>query len=105
MRSILPAAFNDVIGLAKSTSVVYVLALPELFYTVQVIYRRNLEVVPLLMVATVWYIVLTTALSIAQYYIERHYAKGAQRELPPTPWQRVRAKVTEIAVAPRGATR
>ncbi len=54
MRSILPAAFNDVIGLAKSTSVVYVLALPELFYTVQVIYRRNLEVVPLLMVATVW---------------------------------------------------
>ena len=66
MRSILPAAFNDVIGLAKSTSVVYVLALPELFYTVQVIYRRNLEVVPLLMVATVWYLVILTALSLLQ---------------------------------------
>ncbi|MGH6807801.1 MAG: amino acid ABC transporter permease, partial [Ensifer adhaerens] len=42
MRSILPTGFNEIIGLAKSTSMVYVLALPELFYTVQVIYRRNL---------------------------------------------------------------
>ncbi len=71
MRSILPAAFNDVIGLAKSTSVVYVLALPELFYTVQVIYRRNLEVVPLLMVATVWYLVILTVLSLLQRRVER----------------------------------
>ncbi|WP_411850790.1 amino acid ABC transporter permease/ATP-binding protein [Stenotrophomonas sp. LGBM10] len=76
MRSILPAAFNDVIGLAKSTSVVYVLALPELFYTVQVIYRRNLEVVPLLMVATVWYLVILTVLSLAQRRIERRFARG-----------------------------
>lgn len=89
MRSILPAAFNDVIGLAKSTSVVYVLALPELFYTVQVIYRRNLEVVPLLMVATVWYLVILTVLSLAQHRIERRFARGQlQRErtvskLPP----------------------
>jgi polar amino acid transport system permease protein len=44
---------------------VYVLALPELFYTVQVIYRRNLEVIPLLMVATVWYLVIMTVLSVA----------------------------------------
>ncbi|GAB3046652.1 ABC transporter permease subunit [Stenotrophomonas tumulicola] len=90
MRSILPAAFNDVIGLAKSTSVVYVLALPELFYTVQVIYRRNLEVVPLLMVATVWYLVILTVLSLAQHRIERRFARGQlQRERsvskPPTP--------------------
>ncbi|EJF90446.1 amino acid ABC transporter permease/ATP-binding protein [Bartonella tamiae] len=79
MRSILPTGFNEIIGLAKGTSMVYVLALPELFYTVQVIYRRNLEVIPLLMVATVWYLVIMTVLSIAQYYIERHYSKGALR--------------------------
>ena len=60
MRSILPTGFNEIIGLAKGTSMVYVLALPELFYTVQVIYRRNLEVIPLLMVATVWYLVIMT---------------------------------------------
>jgi polar amino acid transport system permease protein len=76
MRSILPGAFNDVINLAKGTSVVYVLALPELFYTVQVIYRRNLEVVPLLMVATVWYLVILTVLSLIQRKVERRFARG-----------------------------
>ncbi|KAF1017417.1 MAG: Glutamine transport ATP-binding protein GlnQ [Stenotrophomonas maltophilia] len=81
MRSIMPAAFNGVIGLAKSTSVIYVLALPELFYTVQVIYRRNLEVVPLLMVATVWYLVILTVLSLLQQRVEKRFARGQlQRE-------------------------
>lgn len=86
MRSILPTGFNEIIGLAKGTSMVYVLALPELFYTVQVIYRRNLEVIPLLMVATVWYLVIMTVLSVAQYYIERYFAKGALRNPVPLPF-------------------
>ena len=77
MRSILPPAFNEIINLAKGTSVVYILALPELFYTVQVIYRRNLDVVPLLMVATVWYLIILTALSVVQRRIERRFARGA----------------------------
>jgi len=84
MRSILPAAFNDIIGLAKGTSNVYILALPELFYTIQIIYRRNLEVIPLLMVATVWYLIILTVLSAVQVHVERHYARGALRTLPPT---------------------
>jgi polar amino acid transport system permease protein len=87
MRSILPTGFNEIIGLAKSTSMVYVLALPELFYTVQVIYRRNLEVIPLLMVATAWYLVIMTVLSIAQYYIERYFSRGAVRNPVPLPFQ------------------
>ncbi|MDD2546636.1 MAG: amino acid ABC transporter permease/ATP-binding protein [Burkholderiaceae bacterium] len=84
MRSILPAAFSNLIGLAKGTSNVYILALPELFYTIQIIYRRNLEVIPLLMVATVWYLVILTVLSVVQAHVERHYARGALRQLPPT---------------------
>jgi polar amino acid transport system permease protein len=80
MRAILPTAFNDVIGLAKGTSVVYILAMPDLFYTVQIIYHRNLEVIPLLMVATVWYLVILTVLSAIQVHIERYYARGATRE-------------------------
>jgi polar amino acid transport system permease protein len=87
MRSILPTGFNELIGLAKSTSMVYVLALPELFYTVQVIYRRNLEVIPLLMVATAWYLIIMTVLSIAQHYIERYFSKGAVRNPTPLPFQ------------------
>ncbi|RII43058.1 amino acid ABC transporter permease [Galactobacter valiniphilus] len=89
-RAILPNAFNLVIGLIKGTSVVFVVALPEIFYTVQVIYNRNGRVIPLLLVACVWYALITTLLSIAQYYVERRFAHGTSRVLPPTPLQRVR---------------
>jgi len=94
MRSILPAAFNDIIGLAKGTSILYVLALPELFYTVQVIYRRTHDVIPLLMVATVWYLIIMSALSIIQHYIERHYARGALRNPVPLPFARLFSRLS-----------
>ncbi|MGW2372404.1 amino acid ABC transporter permease [Kitasatospora sp. NPDC001683] len=90
MRGILPAAANEVISLLKGTSVVYVMAIGELFYQAQVIYGRTGRVVPLLMVATVWYVVLTTVLSIGQYYVERYFSRGARRTPPPTPLQRLR---------------
>ncbi|WP_374947981.1 amino acid ABC transporter permease [Agreia sp.] len=94
-RAILPNFFNEVIGLVKGTSVVFVVALPELFYTVQVIYNRNQRVIPLLLVAVVWYAIITTVLSIIQFYVERHYARGAHRELPLTPIQRATAWTKE----------
>ncbi|MFC3997391.1 amino acid ABC transporter permease [Nocardiopsis sediminis] len=105
MRTIMPTAGNEVIGLFKGTSVVYVMALGELFYRVQVIYNRTGDVIPMLMVATVWYIVLTTVLSIGQFYVERHYAKGALRTLPPTPLQRLRAAAADTGARLRGRTR
>ena len=100
MRSILPSAFNEIIGLAKGTSNVYILALPELFYTIQIIYRRNLEVIPLLMVATVWYLVILTVLSIAQHQIERHFSKGALRNPQAAPWARWLRRRQAQAVPP-----
>jgi polar amino acid transport system permease protein len=111
MRAILPTAFNDIIGLAKGTSVVYILAMPDLFYTVQIIYHRNLEVIPLLMVATVWYLIILTVLSAIQVHIERYYARGTTREqVVPSPvsalfgrWRSVRAAHGESS-AQAGAT-
>jgi polar amino acid transport system permease protein len=94
MRSIVPTAVNEVIGLFKGTSIVYVLALGELFYTVSVIYGRTQRVLPMLVVAAVWYVVLTTVVTVVQYYVERYYARGAVRTLPPTPLQRLRANLT-----------
>ncbi|MEW1848496.1 ABC transporter permease subunit, partial [Nonomuraea angiospora] len=76
MRTIVPTAGNEIIGLVKGTSVVYIMALPELFYQVQVIYNRNGRVMALLLVAAIWYLILTTALAIVQYYVERHYGRG-----------------------------
>ncbi|MBR8343588.1 amino acid ABC transporter permease/ATP-binding protein [Burkholderia ambifaria] len=113
MRAILPTAFNDLISLAKGTSMVYVLAMPELFYTVQVIYRRNLEVIPLLMVATVWYLIILTVLSAIQVQVERHYARGALRNPPPSAltfvlarigalWRRAAARHATVATTARG---
>ncbi|WP_089298880.1 amino acid ABC transporter permease [Actinoplanes regularis] len=93
MRAILPNAANLLVNLLKSTSIVYVLAIGELFYQVQVVYGRNGRVVPLLMVATVWYVILTALLSVLQYYVERYFARGALRTLPPTPFQRLRAAI------------
>lgn len=76
MRTIVPNAGNEIIGLVKGTSVVYIMALPELFYQVQVIYNRTGRVMALLLVAAIWYLFLTTVLSVAQHYIERHYGRG-----------------------------
>ncbi|MBL3688153.1 amino acid ABC transporter permease [Leucobacter zeae] len=103
-RAILPNAFNEIIGLLKGTSVVFIVALPELFYTVQVIYNRNQQVVPLLLVAAVWYTIFTTVLSVAQYYIERRFARGSARELPPTPIQRLRARLSGLGERARRTT-
>jgi polar amino acid transport system permease protein len=95
MRTILPAAFNDIIGMAKGTSNVYIVAIPELFYTVQVIFHRNLEVIPLLMVATVWYLIILTVLSVVQSQVERHFARGALRVPPSTYLSRWKADIAQ----------
>ncbi|WP_320773989.1 amino acid ABC transporter permease [Streptomyces sp. CRN 30] len=99
MRAILPTAGNEIIGLLKGTSVVYVMAIGELFYQVQVVYGRNGRVIPLLLVATAWYVVLTSVLSVAQYYVERRFARGADRTPPPTPLQRLRNTVRSLRAA------
>lgn len=90
MRSIIPPAGNMVIGVLKATSIASVISVTDLLYSVQVVYNVNYKIIPLLMVATLWYIAVTSVLSIGQYYVERHYARGALRTMPPTPIQRAR---------------
>ncbi|MCL7378203.1 amino acid ABC transporter permease [Streptomyces sp. 35G-GA-8] len=96
MRSIVPTAGNMLIGTLKGTSIVSVLAVQDLLFSVQLIYNRTYQIVPLLMVATIWYVIVTTVLSVGQFYVERHYARGAARELPPTPLQRLRGRVAAL---------
>ncbi|MDT6983550.1 amino acid ABC transporter permease [Streptomyces lusitanus] len=104
MRSIVPTAGNMLIGTLKGTSIVSVLAVHDLLYSVQLIYNQTYQIIPLLMVATLWYIAVTTALSIAQFYVERHYARGNSRALPPTPLQRVHGNLTALRLWLRRAT-
>lgn len=76
MRFIVPPTGNQVIGMAKATSLVSVIAMNDLLHSVQLIYNRTFEIVPLLVVAVVWYLVLITLLYALQSRLERHYSRG-----------------------------
>ena len=76
MRTILPPITNRVIGMAKDTSLVSVLALSDLFYTTQVIYARTFAIIPMLIVACIWYLLIVAVLGVAQHYLERHFGRG-----------------------------
>jgi polar amino acid transport system permease protein len=103
LRSIVPNYVNLLIGLIKSTSLVFYVSLLDLFGTVQSMGSTYPgDIVPLLLVATVWYVVLTSVVSVAQYYVERRFARGATRALPPTPLQRLRGGLVAVRA---GATR
>ncbi|MEV6171800.1 amino acid ABC transporter permease [Streptomyces sp. NPDC051954] len=96
MRSIVPTAGNMLIGTLKGTSIVSVLAVHDLLYSVQLIYNQTYQVIPLLMVATLWYIAVTSVLSAGQYYVERHYARGNSRTSAPTPLQRLHGRLAAL---------
>ncbi|WP_413966252.1 amino acid ABC transporter permease [Actinacidiphila polyblastidii] len=82
MPSIVPASGNLLIGMLKATSIVSVIAVQDLLYSSQLVYNQNFLVIPLLLVATLWYVVLTTVLSAGQFFVERHYARGSGRHGP-----------------------
>ncbi|MFC3073000.1 amino acid ABC transporter permease [Shinella pollutisoli] len=79
MRVIIPPTGNQLIGMLKTTSLVSVIAMQELLYSAQLIYTVNFQTIPLLIVASIWYLVLTTVLSIGQHFLERHFGKSDRR--------------------------
>lgn len=76
MKAIIPPTGNQVIGMLKYTSLASVVALGELMHSVETIYSRTFQTMPLLIVAALWYLILVSILSVIQYYIERHYSRG-----------------------------
>ncbi len=76
MRVIIPPTGNETISMLKNSALVSVIAVTELLYSAQLIYSVNYETIPLLIVASIWYLAATTVLSIGQYYLERHYGRG-----------------------------
>ncbi len=90
MRVIIPPTGNETISMLKTSSLAFIAQYGELFRVQEEIAAFNYRIVELLIVISVWYLFLTSILTIGQYYLERYFARGSQRELPPTPWQRVR---------------
>lgn len=94
LRSIVPAFVNQVVGLLKASSLLFYVSLLDLFGVVQNLSSTYpTDIIPLLVVATIWYLALTSAVSVVQYHVERWTARGSVRTLPPTPLQRLRRAV------------
>jgi polar amino acid transport system permease protein len=93
MRVIIPPTGNETISMLKTTSLVSVIAVPDLLYGAQEIYSVNFKTIPLLIVASIWYLVCTSVLYVGQFYLERYYGRGSEREQEPTPLQRIRQGV------------
>ena len=76
MRVIIPPTGNETIGMLKTTSLVSVIAYTELLYAAQLIYAVNYRTIPLLIVASLWYLLVTSVLTVGQVFVERHFRRG-----------------------------
>lgn len=83
MRVVLPPTGNQVISMLKGTTLVSVLAISDLLYSAQIIYSLNYQTIPLLIVASLWYLLMTTILSFFQDKLEKHYARGFTASVAP----------------------
>ncbi|MFD5128862.1 amino acid ABC transporter permease [Streptomyces olindensis] len=99
LRVIVPPTGNQVIGMLKHSSLVSVIALPELLYSAQLIYSQNFQTIPLLIVVALWYLVCTTVLSAIQSRVERYYGRGVQ------PTQAKKSRKSRPPVKTDGAAR
>lgn len=75
LRVFIPPFGNQVVNLLKMTSLVSVIALADLLYSAQIIYSRTFETIPLLIVASVWYLVIVSIMSYGQSLLERRFAQ------------------------------
>ena len=93
MRIIIPPTGNETIGMLKTTSLV--LAVPftlELQFATNAIANRIYKPIPLLIVACIWYLLITSILMVIQSRLEKHFGKGfdarpagARGKQPPLP--------------------
>jgi polar amino acid transport system permease protein len=93
MKVIIPPTGNETISMLKTTSLVATITLLDLLGAAQRIYGTTYEIIPLLLTASLWYLFMTSVLSVGQYYLERRYARGSLRNLPLTPRQRILARM------------
>ena len=98
MRVVVPPTGNETISMLKTTSLVAYVPYVELFFQTSAIGSRTFQPFPMLVTASLWYLAMTSILMVGQYYIERYYARGSVRELPPTPLQKLRRRLSGEAV-------
>ncbi|MFK4264771.1 amino acid ABC transporter permease [Streptomyces milbemycinicus] len=93
MRVIVPPIGNETIGMLKTTSLASAVGVTEILLEAQHAYYVNNRIMELLIVCAIWYLAAVSVLSVGQFYVERYFARGSSRPLPPTPLQKFRAAV------------
>jgi polar amino acid transport system permease protein len=80
MRVIIPPTGNETISMLKNTSLVLVIgSVFDLLFETQQIYNATYQTIPLLIVASIWYLVMTSIAYVGQYFIERRFGRGFSR--------------------------
>ncbi|MDN5899022.1 MAG: amino acid ABC transporter permease [Brachybacterium sp.] len=85
MRVIVPPLGNETIGMLKTTSLV--LAVPftlDLTFATNGIANKLFTPIPLLIVAALWYLAITSVLMVGQYYLEKYFGRGFDARTPTT---------------------
>jgi polar amino acid transport system permease protein len=100
MRVIIPPMGNQTISMLKNTALLELIAVHELYTEVSLISSQNLRQVELLIVASIWYLLMTSVLSVPQYYLERRFGRGTAGGPSATPVQRLRGLVTRLQMRP-----
>ena len=85
----------EALKLVTRTSV-SVIATAELLYSAELIYAVNFRQIPLLLVVSIWYLAVTSVLSVIQYYIERHFGRGSSHDAPMTLPQRLMMNLRHV---------
>ena len=104
MRVIVPPTGNELNNMLKTTSLLVVVTYPELMYQTTNDAARTFEAIPFYVGACMWYLFMTTLLTIGQFYVERYYARGSSYALPPPPIQRMRRNLTTLRRIPFSAS-
>jgi polar amino acid transport system permease protein len=92
MRVMVPPTGNEFIAMLKNTSLASVIGLLELLRAARRVWSDNFAIMEMLVVASFWYLLMTTVFSILQAEAERQLAAG-ERERPETLFSRTMAVI------------
>ena len=73
LRAIIPPTGNQFIAMLKTTSLLFTIAVPEIFAIGTNIYSQNFKYFEILCVVSLWYLLLTGLFTLVQQVIERRY--------------------------------
>ncbi|MFI6687100.1 amino acid ABC transporter permease [Streptomyces sp. NPDC050485] len=96
MRVIIPPTGNEFINMLKTSSLVVAVQYQDLLRSAQDVAATSFAVMEMLFLASLWYLALTSVFSVGQYYLERRFARGSLRALPPTPLERIKRNLLSL---------